>query len=105
MGGSVAAIVIIRKQEELVERFRAVGATTTTTAKSIDELGVDTRLVWNGMVRRSVVREASPGLFYLDAPSWQAVKRRRSLMAGIALAALGFLLVVWLLRATKAGGF
>ena len=105
MGGSVAAIVIIRKQEELVERFRAVGATTTTTAKSIDELGVDTRLVWNGMVRRSVVREASPGLFYLDTPSWKAVKRRRSLMAGIALAALGFLLVVWLLRATKAGGF
>lgn len=105
MGGSVAAIVIIRKQEELVERFRAVGATTTTTAKSIDELGVDTHLVWNGMVRRSVVREASPGLFYLDALSWKAVKRRRSLMAGFALAALGFLLVVWLLRATKAGGF
>ena len=105
MGGSVAAIVIIRRQEELVERFRAVGATTTTTAKSIDELGVDTRLVWSGMVRRSVVREASPGLFYLDAPSWKAVKRRRSLMTGIALAALGILLVVWLLRATKASGF
>ena len=105
MGGSVAAIVIIRKQEELVERFRAVGATTTTTAKSIDELGVDTHLVWNGMVRRAVVREASPGLFYLDAPSWKAVKRRRSLMTGIALAALGILLVAWLLRATKAGGF
>ena len=105
MGGSVAAIVMIRKQEELVERFRAVGATTTTTAKSIDELGVDTHLVWNGMVRRSVVREASPGLFYLDALSWKAVKRRRSLMTAIAFAVLGIFLVVWLLAGSAAGGF
>ncbi len=77
MGASVAAIVILRKQSDLVDHFRTAGATSAASARTIDELGVDARLVWSGMVRRAVVREASPGRFFLDEPTWEGVRRTR----------------------------
>lgn len=105
MGASVAAIVILRKQEDLVEHFRNAGATSGATAKSVDELGVDTRLVWHGMLRRAVVREASPGRFYLDEAAWEAMRDRRRVRVMIALAVVALLLVaVILLRRSPEWG-
>ena len=104
MGASVAAIVILRKQEDLIQHFRSAGATSTATAKTIAELGVDTRLVWHGMVRRAVVREASPGRFYLDEPSWEAMVSRRRIRVRIALAVLAVLVVIVLFRTSTEWG-
>ncbi len=91
MGGAVVAVIILRKQEDLVEHFRRARATSAATAKSLDELGVDDRAVWHSMVRRAVVREVSPGRFYLDEPSWQAMKGGRRVRVGLVLAALALL--------------
>ena len=104
MGASAAAIVILRKQEDLIQHFRSAGAISTGTAKSVDELGVETRLVWSGMLRRAVVREASPGRFYLDEPSWEAMVSRRRIRVRIALAVVAVLMVIALLQTATAGG-
>lgn len=103
MGASVAAIVILRKQEDLVEHFRHAGATSSATAKSVDELGVDTRMVWHGMLRRAVVREASPGRFYLDEPSWEAMRGRRRRRVVIVLGVVVLALVAFVLLRTSPG--
>jgi hypothetical protein len=77
MGASVAAAVVIRKQRELIERFRHFDATRPERARSIDELGVDTRMVWAGLLRDGVIRESATGLFFLDEAAWAQHQRDR----------------------------
>jgi hypothetical protein len=78
-----AAAVIIRKQKELVAHFRSVGAVTPAKAQSPDALGVDTRIAWSSLKRRSVIREAEPGQFYLDEGAWDALRVRRRRLAKV----------------------
>ena len=80
MAAPVAAI-IIAKEKDLVAHFRRAGALSPTTAKSIMELGVDTRLAWSILERRAVIREAGEGLYYLDEPAWLANQKRRRRIA------------------------
>lgn len=90
MGASVAAI-IIRKEKDLVAHFQNAGATAAGAAKSPDELGVHERLAWGRLVNRAVIREAEPGRYYLDVPSWEALRytrRRIALALGILMVAL-----------------
>ncbi len=93
MGAAVAAI-IARKERELVEHLRLVHATSPANARTIDELQIDTRIAWHALIRRAVIREAAPGRYYLDEPSWTAtvaIRRRIALVLGVvaAVAAVG----------------
>jgi hypothetical protein len=81
MGASVAAAVIIRKERELVEHFRDAGALSASTASSSSDLGVHERFAWIRLVERGVIREASPGRYYLDEPTWVALRQRRRTLA------------------------
>jgi len=74
-----AAAVILRKEHDLVASFRGAGATSPITARSPEELGIDRRLAFQRLVTRAVLREAGEGRFYLDEPSWHALRgiRRR----------------------------
>ena len=94
MGAEVAAIVVLRKQRDIVDHFRTAGATSAAAARTIDELGVDTGLVWSGMLRRAVVREASPGRFFLDEPTWEGLRRGRQFRVRILLGVLVVFAVV-----------
>ncbi len=94
MGAAVAAI-LAQKERELVEQLRLVRATSPANARTLDELQVDTRVAWHALIRLAVIREAAPGRYYLDEPSWIATvaRRRRTalvlvvllLFAGVAL--------------------
>src|SRR5215831_10240283 len=81
MGASVAAAVIIRKQRELVEHFLEAGAVSPSSAKSPSDLGVHERFAWIRLVERGVIREAAPGKYYFDEPTWVAVRQRRRRLA------------------------
>ncbi len=81
MGASVAAAVIIRKERELVEHFAAAGAVSPSSAKSPSDLGVHQRFAWIRLVDRGVIREAAPGRYYFDEPTWVALGRRRRRLA------------------------
>ena len=98
MGASAAAAIIIRKERHLVEHFRRAGALSPASAQSVDELDIHPRLVWERLVSRAIVREAAPGLFYLDEPSWEAFRRtrRRLLISVVGLALLAMLLLPYL---------
>ena len=92
---TVAAVVIQRKEREIVNRFRGAGATSATRARDPEELGVDHHLAFRRLTDRAVLRDAGDGKYYLDELSWDAMRRLRRrialVMILIAVAVFGVL--------------
>jgi hypothetical protein len=92
-----AAAIILRRERDIVQVYRGAGATDVRTARTPDDLGIDRRLAIHMLVRHAVLRDAGDGRYYLDEPSWQALRRMRHrvaaimvLIAAALLAALAF---------------
>jgi len=86
MGASAAAAAIIIKEKHIVEAFRQAGATSPGAAVSPDALGVHQRVAFRKLKAGAALREAGPGRFYLDEPSWEAMRsfrRRVALVIGL----------------------
>ncbi len=90
MGAAVAA-VIMRKERDVVDQLRYMGAVSPTTARPIYDLGVDEDVGFRRLRAREVVREAAPGSFYLDEGVWTAVRRTRRRLA-LTMAAMAIIL-------------
>lgn len=90
MGASAAAI-IIRKEKDLVEHFRDRGATTAARAVTPAALGVEIGMIWRRLEERAVIRQAESGRFYLDEPSWGALRatRQRLMLVMVLLVIIG----------------
>ncbi len=96
MGASVA--VILMKERHIAEAFEGAGITAPERARDPEEVGVGMHGIgWRRLVDRAVVREASPGKWYIDMPSWLALRRQRRRMSIILLvlviAVVGFMMV------------
>ena len=87
--GAAAAVAIMRmKEREVVDDFRAAGALTPSTAQSYAGMGFGQTRAIKRLHDSAVIRESSPGLYYLDEEVWTAVRhnrRRRALMIGSVL--------------------
>ena len=101
MGAAAAAAIIIKRERDLVEHFRRVGALSPATARTKDEIGVDGRMAWFRLVDDAVIRAADDGRFYLDVLTWEALERRRRrlvtvavTLAAVALAFVGYVAYV-----------
>jgi hypothetical protein len=84
MGGAVA--VILLKERQVAEAFERAGAVAAHRAIrpadiSVEEGGV----IWRRLRERAIIREASPGLYYLDVEGWQAQRRTRRRLALVML--------------------
>lgn len=80
--GATAAIAMSkRKEREVRDAFRAAGATTPANAMSLETIGIEETMAVRRLKRRSVIREAAPGLFYFDEDVWEAVSAMRTRMA------------------------
>jgi len=93
MGAAVVAAAMRRREQEVIDDFRAAGATSPERAQSYDALGRGESLALRRLRNRAVIREASPGAFYLDEEVWAAVRRTRQRMAIVFIAILAVLLV------------
>ena len=93
MGAAVVAAAMRRREQEVIDDFRAAGATSPERAQSYDALGRGESLALRRLRNRAVIREASPGAFYLDEEVWAAVLRTRQRMAIVFIAILAVLLV------------
>ena len=92
MGAAVAAI-LIRRETEVVDDFRAAGATSRETAQSYAAIGPGHSLGLKRLRDRAVIREAAPGTYYLDEEVWTAVRRTRRRVATIFLLMLALVLL------------
>jgi hypothetical protein len=84
MGGAVAVILI--KERQVVEAFQRAGAVAAHRAIRPPDIGVeDDGVIWRRLRERAIIREASPGLYYLDVEGWQAQRRTRRRLAFVML--------------------
>jgi len=80
--GTIAAAAIIAKERDIVDRFRDVGVTSIADARRLDDVGIGDGVALRRLRRHEVIREASPEMFYLDEPVWNAVRSMRRRMLG-----------------------
>ncbi|MFL5501031.1 MAG: hypothetical protein ACJ79Q_07340 [Gemmatimonadaceae bacterium] len=85
MGAAAVAAVIARREQEVIDDFRAAGATSPDRAQSYTALGIGESLAMRRLRNRAVIREAAPGVFYLDEDVWAAVRRMRHRVLGLFL--------------------
>jgi len=93
MGAPVIAAVMRRKEQEVIDDFRAAGATSPDRAQSYTAMGVGESLAVKRLHNRAVIREAAPGMYYLDEEVWTAVRRTRQRMATAIILILAIFLV------------
>ena len=93
MGAPVIAAVMRRKEQEVIDDFRAAGATSPDRAQSYTAIGVGESLAVKRLHNRAVIRESAPGMYYLDEEVWTAVRRTRQRMAMAIILILGVFLV------------
>lgn len=74
---STVAAVVLAKERRMVKRLRAAGAVGPEHARTLEHLGITPGVVLRRLRERAVIREAAPAHFYLDEPSWAAVRRSR----------------------------
>jgi hypothetical protein len=91
--GAAVAAVLIRREKEVVDDFRAAGATSRETAQSYTAIGLGQSLGLKRLRDRAVIREAAPGTYYLDEEVWTAVRRTRRRIATALLLILALVLL------------
>lgn len=91
---SAAAAIIIRKERDIVDLYRQAGATSPATARRPADLDIHHRVAFDILVRRAVLREVDDGRYYLDEPSWEALRSLRRRMAMVMLMVALIVLVV-----------
>lgn len=92
---STVVAVLMAKERRLVNRLRAAGAVSRERARTLEELGITRGVILRRLRERAVVREGAPDRFYLDEPSWAAVRRsRRRAIHILGLIALVILLAI-----------
>lgn len=101
MGAPAIAVVMRRREQEVVDDFRAAGATSPDRAQSYTALGFGESLALRRLHDRAVIREAAPGLFYLDEEVWTAVRRTRRRIASVLILVILILLAGILLGVVK----
>ena len=101
MGAAVAAAAMRRREQEVIDDFRAAGATSPERAQSYTALGFGETLAVRRLRNRAVIREASPGVYYLDEEVWAAVRRSRHRLLGVVISILALLLAGILLGIIK----
>ena len=85
MGAVVAVAGMMKKQKDLVARFREARAISAATAQSLAALRIDEGLAFRRLRAHTVIREPAPGTFYLDEPSWLALGHVRRRLATVIL--------------------
>ena len=94
---AAAAAVLLRRERELVDAFRAAGATSPAKAISLSDLNLEASIAFRRLQQRAVLRETETGLFYLDELSWQALRGIRHRLIAVILAAFFLLALLTLL--------
>ena len=97
MGAAVVAAAIRRREEQVIEDFRAAGATSPDRAQPYEAMGRGNALALRRLRNRAVIREAGPDGYYLDEEVWAAVRRTRHRLLFVVIAMLAILLIgLWL---------
>ncbi len=97
MGAAVVAAAMRMREQEVIDDFRAAGATSPDRAQSYSAAGHGHYIAVRRLRNRAVIREAAPGVYYLDEEVWAAVQRTRRRLLTVFISILAILLIgLWL---------
>ena len=88
MGAAAAVAVMRMKEREVRDDFIRAEATMPVSAKSLADIGIGESMAVKRLMRRSIIREAAPGLFYFDEEVYTSVRAMRRRMALVMLVTL-----------------
>ncbi len=102
--GAPVAMIIRRKENDLVEYFRDAGALSPETAKTLTDLQLDEDdFALQRLHRRAVIRQVHEGEYYLDEEVWTAVRNTRRRITALVVILLVLGLIVLYLRSGARG--
>jgi hypothetical protein len=101
MGAPAIAAILRMREREVVDDFRAAGAISPATAQSYNAIGLGDSLAIKRLHNRAVIREAAPGMYYLDEVVWSAVQRTRRRVVTVVISVLALTLLGILLGIIK----
>jgi hypothetical protein len=101
LGAPAIAAILRRREQEVVDDFRAARATSPATAQSYNAIGLGDSLAIKRLRNRAVIREAAQGTYYLDEEVWAAVRRTRQRLATVMISVMVLVLLGILLGIIK----
>ena len=101
MGAPAIVAVMRRRENEVIDDFRAAQATSREKAQSYMAVGLGHSLALKRLRERAVIREATPGTYYLDEEVWTAVRKTRRRIGSIMILVLALFLLGTLLGIMK----
>jgi hypothetical protein len=101
MGAPAIVAILRRREQEVVDDFRVAGAISPETAQPYEALGIGDSLAIKRLQNRAVIREASPGRWYLDEEVWAALRGMRRRIATVLLSMIALLTIGVLLGIVK----
>lgn len=94
MTAAAAAAAVLQKERRAIALFRQAGAVAPDRAVSLAEIGATEGIAFHRLIARAVLRETTPGRYYLDEPTWTAMRRLRHRMLAVVLVVLLGLLLI-----------
>ena len=103
MGAAVAVAVVRRKEREVRDDFRRAGALQALDARSLADVGLENNFIVRRMIKRAVIHESEPGLYYFDEEVWQSVRawRRRRAIGVIVVVAVVAIITLYVMSAFR----
>ncbi|HEX9972969.1 MAG TPA: hypothetical protein VGD14_12940 [bacterium] len=78
------AAIISKKRRRIINAFRQIGATSSESARSLEDVGLSKSVLLEIQKLRGVLVEVAPNRFYLDEIREREVARfRRTLLAAL----------------------
>jgi hypothetical protein len=99
-GGAVAAMVaatLALKRRQIIHAYRAVGATSETSARDHRELGIGNSAMFRSLSRQGVLKQSASGYHYLDvdAEARDASRRNKIRAVLLVIVVVGLALLFW----------
>lgn len=103
MGTTAGAVIIRKKENDMVQHFRDHGALSPETAKSLSALQLDAdNFALQRLHSRAVIRQVHEGEYYLDEEVWTAVQQTRRRVAFVLVTLVVFgLIILYLSRGAR----
>ena len=90
MGAAAAGAAVLAKERHVVDAFLRAGATSPERAVLPEDIRVDIAGIGGRrLLRHAVLRAAAPGRYYLDEPTWVALRSTRRRMVFVVLVIVG----------------
>ncbi|MBA2688922.1 MAG: hypothetical protein H0U64_12625 [Gemmatimonadaceae bacterium] len=87
--GATVALIIRKKEDELIQLFRGAGALSPDSAKTLSELQLDPDdYALKRLHKRAVVRKIHEGEYYFDEEAWTALRHTRRRVVFLLVAAI-----------------